>query len=481
MKITVVYKNEKIEYCADKRTKLSDILTSIGCDISMPCGGIGKCGKCLIKAKGSLSPMSTQEQSLLDKQKVQEGYRLACLTYAMGNCEITIPDSEDFEGITDFDISLGKNPLTGNRQCYAAVIDIGTTTVAFYLYKMPNGELVKTSVHRNNQSVFGADVVSRITYAEKNGTEQLKKTIREQIDHEFESFDINPDFSVITGNTAMLHFYCGLPVHTLAKAPFVVDEYFGYVRNNICIPRCISAFVGADITCGIISSGLMNYDRAMLIDIGTNGEIVLKNGDEFTCCSAAAGPAFEGSEISNGTGAVSGAINSVYNVGNTFYFKTIDNAKPCGICGSGLIDAVASMLKADLIDKTGYLEDNFYIGDSGIFITPNDIRSIQTAKAAIRAAIETLCPDLSSVEQFFISGSFGNYLNVDNAILSGLLPREMKGKVTLCGNSSAFGAAMMLFDRDNFEKGNKTASQTKTIQLASNDTFYEKYIRYMSF
>ncbi|MCD7774558.1 MAG: ASKHA domain-containing protein [Clostridiales bacterium] len=379
---------------------------------------------------------------------------------------------------------MGKNPLPGNRSCYAAVIDIGTTTVAYLLYKMPEGELVKSAVHKNSQSVFGADVVSRISYAESNagnGVKTLQKRICDQIDNDLNDFGYPVDFRVVTGNTAMLHFYRGLSVNSLAKAPFGVNEYFGAADGEVCVPRCISAFVGADVTCGIISSGMLSDNCSMLIDIGTNGEIVLKNGSEFSCCSASAGPAFEGASISKGVASVSGAICSVFNVGSSFYYKTIGGEKPCGICGSGLIDAVASMLKADIVDKDGYLERDFYIGNSGISISPADIRAVQIAKAAIRAAIETICPDLSKVQNFYISGSFGSYLNIDNAILIGLFPREMRGKVYLCGNTAAAGASMMLLDKAQFEKGNEIARSTKTLTLASSEVFYEKYIRYLSF
>ncbi len=480
MEITVFCSDKEYKYSFESPIKLSDAIINSGIAFAMPCGGAGKCGKCAVKASGKLSEMTENEKNILG-EKAGKGYRLACKAYATGDCVIIIDKTGDYSGITDFDISYESEPMTENDDCFAGVVDIGTTTVASYLYKMPECELIAYSVGKNEQISFGADVVSRISYAAKNGTNHLSEIIKNQIEKAFSSFGKAPKLTVITGNTAMLHFYKNLPCSSLASSPFEPYELFGYSENGVCIPRCISAFVGADITCGVISSGMMSKKKSMLIDIGTNCEIVYKNDDEYICCSASAGPAFEGANIKNGMPSADGAINKVYNIGNKFEYTVIGKSRPVGICGSGLVDCIASMLRAEVIDKTGYLENDFYIGNSGICVTPEDIRAVQTAKAAVAAAIETVCGDLSEVEKFYLSGSFGNYLNTENAVTIGLLPKEMKNKTVLCGNTSAAGASLMLFDKRKFHEANEIAKKARTIQLASNDEFYKKYISHINF
>lgn len=480
MKITINYKNEKKEFFYGNEVKISDVIKQNGYDFAMPCGGVGKCGKCRIKADGCLNDITEAEKKLLDSEN-ESGIRLACEATALGDCEITLFDVGQYSGTADFDFDWNINPITGDKNLIAGVVDIGTTTVAVYAYKMPECELLNSCVVKNPQISIGADVVSRLDYAAKNGSEFLSSLIKNEIAKAFDSFNLAPDFTVVTGNTAMLHFYKNVPSTNLAVFPFEMTDSFGVISETECIPKCISAFIGADITCGIISSGILNHEKAMLIDIGTNGEIVCKDGDNFICCSAAAGPAFEGANIKNGSPSVNGAINKVYNIGNRIEYTTIGNAKPCGICGSGLVDAVAVMLRLGIIDESGYLENDFYLSDSGICITPQDIRAVQTAKAAVRAAIETVCGNIENVEKFYIAGSFGKYLNIDNASQIGLLPKNIKNKTVCVGNTAAAGAAMMLFDKSDFFKAQKIAEKSVTLQLASDETFYRNYIKYMNF
>lgn len=480
MKIIIESNQKIIEYESDAPILLSDIIQAVGVDFSLPCGGKGKCGKCLVKATGELSGPTQSEKEKLGAS-LHAGFRLACLTKATGDCEVTVPHADAIVGLADFTGPACVDPVTGDKNCLAGVVDIGTTTVAVYLYQMPDGKLLQSSVSRNWQTSVGADVMSRLTYAVKNGTQLLSDLIHRQIEKAFASLGGQPDFTVITGNTAMLHFYENLDCTSLAASPFTPASCFGTKTQTTLLPRCISAFVGADITCGILASGLLRHKKAMLIDVGTNGEIVYKNGEEFICTSAAAGPAFEGAGIQNGSPAVAGAINKVFAIGSRFEYTTVGKEKAKSICGSGLIDAIAAMLRCDILDETGYLASDFVIGDSGVVITPQDIRQVQTAKAAIRAAIETVCDDLPNVEAFYLAGGFGNYLNLDNAVAIGLLPQEMKKKTVLCGNTAAAGAATLLFDCGACRMANAIAAGARTIQLASNDEFYRNYISYMNF
>lgn len=480
MIIKIVYNNLTKEKYYDGSVSLSDILHNEIHSINFPCSGTGRCGKCKVKCEGCLSEPTLREKELLGNL-ISDGYRLACMTSAIGDCKIMLESNNELKNSAKADFIENNDPITGDNECYAGVVDIGTTGIEAYIYKMPELELVKHTSQRNSQSVFGADVVSRIAYAENYGVQELSSVINEQI-NTFLTFDNKKvDFRVVTGNTAMLSLYKNIDVSPLASAPFIPNELFGFCCDNECIPKCISAFVGADVTCGIISSGLLDCEHAVLIDIGTNGEIVYKNGSRFICGSAAAGPAFEGANIRNGVQSIDGAINKVYNIGSRVEYTTIGRQKPIGICGSGLIDAVAVMHRLGVIDDTGYLESDFYIGDSGVFITPEDIRNVQTAKAAIRAAVEMICDDIECVEKVFISGSFGSFLNIDSAIAIGLLPQEFKGKTVLSGNTAVSGAQMILADRNMLLLSSEIAQRAETVQLAGNNKFFEKYISYMNF
>lgn len=480
MKVKIFYNDSVIEKKYDSPVLLTDIIRKNAPEFIFPCSGAGKCGKCIVECYGELSEPSDREKELLN-DKIHCGYRLACMTKAIGDCNIHIVSATTLKNAAE-NYAFHKNePVTGDNRCYAGVVDIGTTCVDAYIYKMPEFKLVKHATQRNRQSIYGADVLSRITYAQKNGLQELYLAINRQIDMLLQYNGKMADFRVVTGNTTMLSFYKNVDVSSMAVSPFTPEDLFGSISTYECIPRCISAFIGSDITCGIISCGMLEYENALLIDIGTNGEIVYKKGDRFICCSASAGPAFEGADIKNGIQSVDGAINKVYNIGNRVEYTTIGRIKPVGICGSGLVDAVAVMLNLGIIDRTGYLESDFYIGDSDVFITPEDIRHIQTAKSAIRSAIEIVCDDIDNVEKIFISGSFGSFLDIDSAVTIGLIPEIFKNKFALCGNTAASGAAMILADKNMFFVANEIAQRAETVQLAGNNVFFEKYIANMNF
>lgn len=476
MKISIVKNNSIIDIYNEEPIFLSEIVKKYIPEFTFPCAGNGKCGKCIIKCSGVLSEADNTEKSLIEN-KISKGYRLACKTQILGDCVIYFENGSELKNSANIVDSDVANPMTGDKDCLVGVVDIGTTSVAAYVYKMPKLTLVKSLSQRNLQSAYGADVLSRITSATNGNRDELCKIINNQIDYMLG----NVDFKIVTGNTSMLSLYKNIDVTNLATAPFCPGDLFGYIENDECIPKCISAFVGADITCGIISSGMLEYDKSLLIDIGTNGEIVYKNGDNFYCGAAAAGPAFECANIKNGVQSIDGAINKVYSIGNHIQYTVIGKKTPIGICGSGLIDAIATMLNLDIIDSTGYLGSDFYIGDSNIYITPNDIRNIQVSKAAIRAAIETICDDISNIEKVYISGSFGTFLNIENAVKIGLIPKTIKNKVELCGNTAATGAVKMLSNYKLFDLLKEIADKAVTVPLAGNDEFFKKYISFMNF
>ena len=407
-----------------------------------------------------------------------------------GRCTKHITKNVKFQGVTSgFVREFTKNPLTGDKDCIAMAVDIGTTTVAGYVYKFPECELLSTICIPNSQVIYGADVITRIEHSNNGGLRDLHAKVWEQIHRIAESFEQQTnqkiDTYVIAGNTAMLHMVIEMDPRSIAVAPFTSQSLFGFWSNNVYLPRCISAYVGADITTGILASGMMDDSCSFLLDIGTNGEMALWNGEKLISCSTAAGPAFEGAGIAAGCPAVSGAINKVYIENGAIAYSTIDNAKAVGLCGTGLIDVIACMVELGVIDETGYLEEDFPIGDSGISIIPDDIRQVQLAKSAIRAGIDTLlheCGKTSAdIEKFYIAGGFGNFIDKQSCAKIGLIPSDVLDKVVILGNAAGIGAGMILQSKEMLELSEQIGTTAETVELSTNPYFMNSYVDNMMF
>lgn len=453
--------NRVLEYC--ERVLASEVLTDVGVMLSKPCGGRGVCGKCKI---------------LLNGETV-----LACKTYIDSDSTIEyIHDFSEISGIVGGESD--EYPYDPIISCgYGAAIDIGTTTIAGYVYKFPEGTLVKSICRANPQSEFGADVISRIDSYSKGNGEKLSYAVKSVIREITDGYGV--DKYVICGNTAMLHLLTGKDPRSMAVAPYEAEELFGVWQENTYLMRCSSSYVGADVVAAVLASGMMNYEKALLIDIGTNGEMVLKSGDELIACSTAAGPCFEGADIACGTQAISGAINSVSVNDGQVLFTTIGDATPIGLCGTGLVDAVAALLKIGLIDETGYMEEEYHFGDSNVHLAPSDIRKFQLAKAAVRSGIETLLHHAGiaadELDAFYIAGGFGSYLDTGRAADTGLIPRELVKKARAIGNGAGIGASILLKSKGCLVQSERIASEIKTISLATDVYFMDKYIENMEF
>ena len=463
MKLKVKHGSQEWVKEFDKEILLWDALTEMGFALNRPCGGRGVCGNCEVAANG-------------------EPVR-ACITYLKEDMVVeNLPLAEDVQVITS-----GNKPITGDealvKSGYALAVDIGTTTIAGYLYKFPEGELVRTSGVVNTQAQYGADVVTRMEHALNGGADKLQGCLQEQIS--LLARDVKIEKYVITGNTTMLHLLTGKDVKGMSCAPYTPESLFGQWYGEMYLPRCISAFVGADITCAILASGMLARKTSLLVDIGTNGEMVLWHEGKLLCCSAAAGPAFEGAEISQGMLAESGAINKVYLENGKVRYTTIGDARAQGICGSGLVDAIAVMLEKGVLDDTGYLEEPFEIGDSNVYIAPEDVRQVQLAKAAIRAGIETLLHEsgcaYEEIDCFYIAGGFGSYIDREQGAAIGLIPRALLSKVKIIGNGAGAGASMILQSRECLEESQRIAEKAVSLQLADSAYFAEKYVEQMMF
>lgn len=470
-----------LEYTSPVR--LDKAAADAGFLIQQPCSGRGVCGKCTVTARGNLSPVSDEEAKLLTETELKNGIRLACRTYAEGDATVEVPFA-DIDGLTEGTADRNiQHRLSDNKvKSYGIAFDIGTTTVAAALYDLDINKRIKTACEINSQARFGADVISRMDYANKGGLAEESKLINDQLKNIEKAFNVSISKRVIVGNTAMLHLLTGTDTHSLCAYPFKANSLFGEYRNNAYLGKCIGSFVGADITSAVLASGMNDKsENSFLVDLGTNGEMAHRTKDGITCCSTAAGPAFEGAGISMGMTAIKGAIDKVFIVNGQLCYTVIGGAEPVGIAGSGLIDAIACMLELGVIDETGYLEEDCYIGESSVCIKPKDIRAVQLAKSAIRSGIDVLCNNDNEIKCFYIAGGFGANLNLNSCVKIGLIPSEFEQKAVVLGNASLTGASMMLCDKNNILKSEKIAAEANDENLGGNPEFNEKYMENMLF
>jgi uncharacterized 2Fe-2S/4Fe-4S cluster protein (DUF4445 family) len=484
---------------AERGNRLSSVIHG-----ELPCGGHGKCGKCKVYAKGALSPLSETELLHLTSEEISSGIRLACLTSILGDCEVNeIKRTSDAQIITNGEADLDS--LDPSFSKYGAAIDIGTTTLAAKLFD-PKGRLLSEASALNPQSAFGADVISRIEASLKGSgpalAELIVNALDEMLNELSDKASIDPrdiDAAVITGNTAMLHLLTNTSPEPLSHAPFAAERLFGEILSakelglcslsdnaSIYLPPCIAAFVGADTVCAILASGMCGSDNtSLLTDIGTNGEMALLRNGELHVCSTAAGPAFEGVGISMGMRGGVGAIDKVMLQNGMPFAHVIGNVPPVGICGSGLVDAIACLLMNETLDETGYLDDDTAEIANPVVITQQDVRMVQLAKSAICAGIRTLLHksgiNAEDISAFYLAGGFGSYLDIKNAGRIGLIPEELTDKVKVIGNAALTGAAMLLLDKDLRGKARSITENVKVADLATDPFFAEEYMTGMLF
>ena len=496
IKISIDGKNRIVS----KNSKLAELILE-----DMPCGGHGKCGKCKIRVWGAVSPVTETERCMLTVEEIQNGVRLACCTEITGTCKIqTLWKTNSSTQI----VTQGHRPLCALDPIFAnygIAIDIGTTTLAAQLYNAA-GDLLSEECCLNPQVCYGADVLSRIETSVKSGSKEVTECIREAVDSCILSLCDKVgikaemiDGVVITANTVMLYLLTGTDATPLTRAPFHASELFGKVitadvigltslkkETEVYFPPCISAFVGADTVCAMMAVELAkNVGAAILIDLGTNGEIALWNHGQLFVCATAAGPVFEGGEISAGMRASTGAIDRVWIENDKLEIHVIGETTPTGICGSGLIDAIACLLKLGVLEESGLLERDPAVITQAVAITQRDVRMLQAAKSAIYAGIITLAVKAGiSVEQVgsvYIAGGLGKYLNATNGARIGLIPKKVVSKIKIVGNAAVSGATMLLLNRNARSACQEISQNSVTIDLATDRTFCKEYITGMFF
>ena len=484
MAVLTVFQNGTRREIPFKGTPLLDeVLISAGLLTPHPCGGLGKCGKCAVQAEGALAPMTASEERI--------GRRLSCQTRLLGDAAVTLPDDPS----ATMHIETETAELTAGGRGFGAAVDIGTTTVAVKLYDLENRRCIGQASAPNPQISTAADVMGRIEAAMNGQLNALRDQIRDTVHTLLLSSAPNgqlpsPLQITLTGNTTMLYLLCGYDPAPLSRAPFRADHLFGAritlpPLEEAYLPPCMNAFVGADITCAIWAAGMCEREEtALLCDIGTNGELALWKNGRLYVTSTAAGPAFEGAGIVCGCGSVAGAIDRVWLENGEIRIHTIGDAAPVGLCGSGVLDAVAVGLQTGDIDESGAMDEPMTLAE-GIALYPRDVRAVQLAKAAIAAGIDTLIEcadtDMREIGTLYIAGGFGSHLNGESAAAIGLLPRELIGRICILGNAALTGAAMTLTDPNAHEHLAHLASLAAHINLGGNPSFSAHYIDRMIF
>lgn len=442
-------------------TRLREVLFAQG--VEFPCGGRGRCKGCRVKVlKGHLTIVA-DEINLLSPAELENGWRLACRHSVSADLELELAQWE--AAILSDRTSFAFTP----REGLGIAIDLGSTTIAAQLLDLTNGNVLAVQTALNAQARHGGDIMSRVEYAVHGGQGELQRIIRDQLgDIVAKLLAANRAGQalsrvVIVGNTVMHHLFCGVSVVPMAVHPFQSEQpgRFKFSPREIGwdLPAeaiveflpCIGGFVGSDILAGIVATGLHESpDIVALLDLGTNGEVVVGNVEKILCTSTAAGPAFEGARISQGMRAATGAISEVRVEDGFVSCRVLGGGEARGLCGSGLVDAVAAGLELEWIHPSGRMASRAAMPLAGnVFLQAGDVRELQLAKGAIAAGLNILAKhfdtQVDDLKQVHLAGAFGNYINRASAQKIGLL-RMPLNRVVPAGNTALLGAKRALFE-----------------------------------
>ncbi|MCL2187469.1 MAG: ASKHA domain-containing protein [Defluviitaleaceae bacterium] len=392
-----------------------------------------------------------------------------------------------------------------NKAGLGFVVDIGTTTISLALLDLKTGKTLSTFSAVNSQRIYGIDVITRINSAVQGKQEELHTLINDDLRRGMRHIlkttgHLAEDVTrmVVTGNTTMLHLLHNLPCNTLGVAPFTPVDITRRTSQFDMLPNCevltlpsVSTFIGADIVAGITCiGGFEASETRLLVDLGTNGEMALLHNGRLWVTATAAGPAFEAGNISQGVASIPGAITSVQFAHPISFidYETIGNAPPVGICGTGVIEIVAELVRNQMIDETGKLDPRFDHSveiTAGINFTQGDIREVQLAKAAIRAGIEILLEKAECTQNdifcVYLAGGFGNHLVPDNAATLGMFPAQLAGKIRAVGNTAFGGAVMALINASAAAHMDEIAAKATEVSLAAHPKFNDMFTDFIGF
>ncbi|MEQ8155122.1 MAG: ASKHA domain-containing protein [Clostridiaceae bacterium] len=555
---TVNFINENKSVSVEDGTTVLNAARQAGVVIESPCNGVGVCGKCKVKLnKESVKNVIHNGKHRLSREEEEEGYVLSCEAAVKGDITVESISRQNNKTLKilghgkSFDVELNSfiskkyidsSNITavlagqklvgiedGNTQdkIYGIVVDIGTTTLVTSLIDISSGKELAHISSLNPQSLYAQDVLSRIKFAsQEEGLQVMYKEIIKEINtmiyEAAEKASVNKDniYEIIfSGNTTMLHLAVNVNPHSLGKYPYIPEIeggiYIDAADHNLNIskygvvylPPIISAYVGADITSGILSSQLHKQQgKTLFVDIGTNGEMAISLDGKLSSTSTAAGPAFEGMNISCGMRAGKGAIE-FFNIeeDGSITIKTIEDAESTGICGSGLLDIAGELVKHGVINSSGKFvnAEKAEIADGlkerlekkdgktvfriteNVYLSQKDVRQVQLAKGAVRAGIEFLLKSkeiqASEVDKVLIAGSFGYHLRAKSLINIGLLPEEFEGRIEFVGNTSKTGGQAFLLNKLYRDEIKNLVKDIEVVELANCKDFDKVFVNCLGF
>jgi len=550
--MNVQYAKEVIELPAGPGGKAETLLMRLiraGYYVDAPCGGKGTCGRCRVRFVSEAPQPTANERRLLTAEERSSGVRMACEVCGAEACSLQLPVSREqkIDVLVTADAADGENTgqtagaIPGERDCAAmhnregaakiwghsgkqrcgAAVDIGTTTLAATLYDLTERKRIAAASSVNHQRAYGADVLSRIQAANEGAAGELRLSICRDMDALLAGLVADagiPDDAVeelvIVGNTTMCHLLRGLSCAGLGAAPFTPEDLSLWEGSgaelalsdrwsvSVTILPGISAFVGADIVAGIYALEMDRKKTALLLDIGTNGEMVLGNRERMIACATAAGPALEGAKIRFGMRGEPGAIDHAALVGNTLSLSVIGGGEAAGICGSGLIDIAAVLLDAGVVNARGRLAEPgtalplgdrifetegqrcFRLTDS-VYLTQDDIRQLQMAKGAIASGIELMAAQLGggveTIERVLLAGAFGSFIRPESACRIGLLPPQLLDRIQAIGNAAGSGARRGACSRAELQRAQTIADRAEFLELAALPEFQRTFAKSMRF
>jgi uncharacterized 2Fe-2S/4Fe-4S cluster protein (DUF4445 family) len=481
-----------------KESQLHDILFSYG--VEFPCGGHARCRGCRIRIKEGHLPITDSQKNILDDKELNEGWRLACEGRVQDDLIIELDQwkSDVLSDDSDFQFS----PMHG----FGVAIDLGTTTLAAQLVNRETGEVLAVETAINPQAKYGSDIMTRIDAASrlvKQNEMQLliRSKINDMIIDLFHSSNENISRLkriIIVGNAVMHNIFCGIDVEPMGYHPFepVSNDLELYTPSELrwdlnedvtieFLPG-VGSFIGSDILIGVWAKKIIESDGIkVLVDLGTNGEIMVGNKDKFLAASTAAGPAFEGAGISMGMRAATGAISTVMTRNGEIIPKVLGSEKARGICGSGLVDAISAYLDDGSIKADGrFLNGESIMVMDPVVITQKDIRELQLAKGAIATGIRLLLKEFNAeekdVSEVYLSGAFGNYISKRSARRIGLLNFPQK-KITTAGNTALLGAKMALFNKSKINNFYEIREKTTHLDLSMHPDFTDIFAELVNF
>ncbi len=459
---------------------------------------------------------SDAERAAQGKRFLLEALRKLPEALRQGKNELFLAE---FEGeITDCSAAPLRN--------LGIAVDVGTTTMAAYLVDLDSGRQLACASEMNPQRAYGGDVISRADHAAKEGGRRALQSLAAQAINRMgmsmlreasaEQGDVR--HIVCVGNTIMMHLLAGLETAHIARAPFTPVYSEGWTAEaselgmdfpaaRVLLGPCVAGYVGADTVAAALACGMDQQEGlSLLVDIGTNGEIALGGRDGLLCCSAAAGPAFEGAHIRCGSGAQDGAVDHVHLRQGTVEYSVLGGGEAKSICGSGLVDAVAELMRAGVMDETGRIDEDetpeewqdylfeaeggpaFSLDgrkEEGVYVCQQDLREVQLAKAAIAAGIEVLLNEADAaweqIGTLYLAGGFGNYIDQASAVAIGLLPPRLSDRVRPVGNAAGGGARQMLMNRAYSQRAEALRRKMRYVELSARADFQEKFVEKMFF